>query len=76
MDGSHTYDDVSRDLQGYWRVLSPNGIMFGDDYGQPEVAEAVNTFCHANHLACHQQGEYWVLSGEEENRQQAGQDVA
>ena len=76
VDGSHTYDDVSRDLQGYWRILSPNGIMFGDDYGQPEVAEAVNTFCHANHIACHQQGEYWVLSGEEENRQQAGQDVA
>jgi len=44
IDGSHDYEDVTRDLQAYWPLLKPGGLMFGDDYDWPDVSKAVNAF--------------------------------
>lgn len=44
IDGSHLYEDVISDLNNYWELLKPNGVIFGDDYGFPGVSKAVNEF--------------------------------
>lgn len=44
IDGSHEYEAVRADLELYWRVLAPDGIMWGDDYGLAGVKKAVDEF--------------------------------
>lgn len=49
IDGDHTYDGVSADLAHYGAMLSPGGILSGDDYGcrgwwGDSVTEAVDEF--------------------------------
>lgn len=50
IDGSHMYEDVYADINNYSNLLSPNGVIFGDDYATdaPEVAKAVNKYCSEN----------------------------
>jgi hypothetical protein len=42
VDGSHEQKDVYTDLQGYWKLLKPGGLLFGDDFDW----EGVNTAAH------------------------------
>jgi hypothetical protein len=44
IDGGHNYLDVIVDVQAYFTLLAPGGIMFGDDFNQNGVAQAVNDF--------------------------------
>ncbi len=45
IDATHSYDPVLRDLRLFWRLLSDNGILLGDDYILwPEVTRAANDF--------------------------------
>jgi predicted O-methyltransferase YrrM len=44
IDGSHEYEDVYRDLENYWQLLNPGGVMLGDDIGWPGVGKAVAEF--------------------------------
>lgn len=46
LDGSHLYEDIVLDLEDYWGILEPGGIMFGDDYGKiwDGVTRAVDEF--------------------------------
>lgn len=46
IDGSHEYADVKRDIEDYWPLVRPGGILFGDDYGHPEVYQAVQDTLH------------------------------
>lgn len=32
LDGSHEYEDVLADLEAYWPLLRPGGILVGDDF--------------------------------------------
>jgi hypothetical protein len=48
VDGSHDYQDVMMDLLQFYHLLTPCGILFGDDYHVPPVAAAVNKFA-SNH---------------------------
>jgi SAM-dependent methyltransferase len=41
IDGSHKYRDVKRDLEDYFPLVRPGGILFGDDYDNAEVRRAV-----------------------------------
>lgn len=41
IDGSHTYIDVKNDITNYLNLLSPNGIIFGDDFYWNGVNAAV-----------------------------------
>lgn len=45
IDGSHEMEDVMIDMEMYWDILKPNGVMFGDDYFYWQgVTNAVNLF--------------------------------
>jgi SAM-dependent methyltransferase len=45
LDGSHDEKDVYEDIENYWKVLSPGGIMIGDDYNEwVTVKKAVDRF--------------------------------
>jgi SAM-dependent methyltransferase len=49
IDGDHTYEAVKADLEAYYRVLRPGGLLAGDDYGIPGwwadgVTRAVDEF--------------------------------
>jgi predicted O-methyltransferase YrrM len=44
IDGSHDEKDVHDDLVAYWELLSPGGVVFGDDWPWDSVARAVRTF--------------------------------
>lgn len=49
IDGSNDYDDVISDLENSWRILEPNGVIFGDDYNNfnfPDIKKAVDSFCY------------------------------
>lgn len=46
IDAGHEHDEVLLDLNYYFQLLRPGGIMFGDDYSKswPGVISAVNKF--------------------------------
>jgi Methyltransferase domain len=50
IDADHSYEGVKRDLNAYFPLVKPGGILAGDDYGQKGtwyglgVAEAVDEF--------------------------------
>lgn len=43
---AHEYEEASRDMREYFSLLSPGGIMIGDDYhfSWPGVVRAANEF--------------------------------
>lgn len=54
IDGSHELAAVMRDIECYWQLLSPDGIMILDDYqAWPGVTQAVNSFAHVNGISVH-----------------------
>jgi predicted O-methyltransferase YrrM len=48
LDGGHDYQSVMADLQAWWPLVRPGGILIGDDYNTngtwPEVREAFDQF--------------------------------
>ena len=46
IDAGHDEAEVAADIAGFWPLLKPGGIMFGDDYttGWPGTVRAVNRF--------------------------------
>jgi hypothetical protein len=45
VDAAHEYDAVKRDLTNYYDLLSPRGLLIGDDYIYWDgVTRAVNDF--------------------------------
>ena len=44
LDNDHTYDHVSKEIEYYWDKLKPGGLLSGDNYEQPGLSRAVNTF--------------------------------
>lgn len=62
VDGNHDYDDVAADVRNFFPLLSPGGLMFGDDYGWPGVKKAVNEFAVAHNLSVLSPGgRTWVM---------------
>jgi len=51
VDARHDYDGVLEDLNNCLNVLKPNGVIFGDDYGnKPGVKDAVDKFVKDNNF--------------------------
>jgi len=48
IDGSHETDDVYADMTNYSKLLTPGGIMFGDDYTWYTVKDGVRKFVDEN----------------------------
>jgi predicted O-methyltransferase YrrM len=46
IDAAHEYLPVKMDMEAYWEILKPGGILLGDDYEKnwPGVVQAVNEF--------------------------------
>jgi predicted O-methyltransferase YrrM len=44
IDAAHEYGPVNRDLKAYWKLLTPGGILLGDDFPRPGVTRAVEKF--------------------------------
>ena len=75
IDGNHSYEYVTKDLEDYYPKVKTGGILCGDDYfmnasgygGRKMVQEAVNDFAMKNSLELHTQGTHggypknWVM---------------
>lgn len=52
IDAGHDYDAVTKDLQMWWPLLAPGGVLIADDYWHegawPEVKRGVDDFFAAN----------------------------
>jgi hypothetical protein len=57
IDGSHEYQDVKTDVLAYKKLLSPKGLMFGDDIGWGSVKMAISEVC-PNHREI---GNFWLV---------------
>jgi hypothetical protein len=66
LDGSHEEEDVYQDLQFYWKVLRPGGVIFGDDwnaywYG---VICAVSQFAREHEQKLQIADDKWIMQKE------------
>jgi len=63
VDASHEEGSVRRDIEGYWGILKPGGVIFGDDYcvEWPGVVHDVNAFCQDNKLVARLAGVVWFI---------------
>jgi hypothetical protein len=57
IDGSHEYQDVKTDVLAYKKLLSPKGLMFGDDIEWGSVKMAISEVC-PNHREI---GNFWLV---------------
>jgi hypothetical protein len=64
IDGSHETQDVMADLEAYHGLLTPAGLMFGDDWHAPSVRIAVRLFANRRDLTVLSKGGKWVLTRE------------
>jgi hypothetical protein len=62
IDGSHEEEDVYGDLSDYWDLLSPSGVLFGDDYAWTGVKLAVDRFADERQLVVHHLADKWHLN--------------
>lgn len=57
VDAAHEYESVLEDMQLWWEVLAPGGVLVGDDIepevNWPGVKKAVKEFCQ-NHNVTYQ----------------------
>jgi hypothetical protein len=61
IDAAHEYEPVKRDIEIYWKLLRPGGIMVGDDYPWPGVKQAADEFAAANKLELEVINPKWIL---------------
>lgn len=63
IDASHTYEDVTKDIQAWYPKVKPGGLITGDDYGWSGVYQAVNEFFGENNITYfdhdNQNGNVW-----------------
>ena len=55
LDAGHEYDAVTSDIQRFWPLLRPGGILLGDDYSRnwPGVVHAANEFAQREGVVLH-----------------------
>jgi predicted O-methyltransferase YrrM len=63
IDGGHREEEVALDLQDYWRVLKPGGVLVGDDYSQgwPGVIAAVDKFAALHGVPLRAEDRKWRI---------------
>ncbi len=50
IDAGHSYKEAFNDIDQYWPLVRPGGILLGDDFIAPEVYRAVIDFAKINGL--------------------------
>lgn len=64
IDAGHEYRSVRNDLEAFWPLVRPGGVMFGDDFvaGWHGVVRAVSEFADSGGFQLHLAGEgKWVI---------------
>ena len=63
VDAAHEEEELALDLELFWPVLGPGGVMFGDDYVQhwSGVVSAVDRFARDRMLRLELDGPKWLL---------------
>jgi predicted O-methyltransferase YrrM len=62
VDASHEEQAVLRDIENAWSILSPGGILAGDDYDLwPGVTKAVGGFISGRGLQGVVDGRLWMI---------------
>jgi predicted O-methyltransferase YrrM len=53
IDAAHQYEPAKRDMENYWNLVTPGGVMICDDYSQnwPSVVKAVDDFAKDRNLS-------------------------
>jgi hypothetical protein len=69
IDASHDYEDVLSDLRGYWSLVSPTGVMFGDDYHPywAGVKRAVDEFSCERAIEAELHDDKWIFRKQSAN---------
>ena len=66
IDAAHEYLPVKMDIESYWEILKPGGVMIGDDYHEPSwpgVVQAVDEFVSTRDLTMYSVvlGSTWAI---------------
>ncbi len=62
IDAGHSFEDVVADVNAYWQLLAPGGVIFGDDYSLPGVKQAVDLFFpQHNDTTITPDGQFWYV---------------
>lgn len=63
IDGAHNYEDALQDIETWWRLLQPGGVVIGDDYMPyaPGVARAANEVAKREGAKIFQDGVQFVI---------------
>jgi predicted O-methyltransferase YrrM len=63
VDAGHEYEDVRRDIELYWELLRPGGVLIGDDFLPMwhGVIRAASEFAAQRRLNLQVTGEKWVV---------------
>lgn len=61
LDGSHDTQDVLRDVQLYWDLLEPGGLIFGDDIAWPSIQRALDVLLSRTGVECNVLRNYWWI---------------
>lgn len=67
IDGDHGYEQVKRDLEHYFPLLSLRGIFAGDDYHYASVKQAVDEFAHERGLLVHVKENQFIFKTYDKN---------
>ncbi|WP_296175478.1 class I SAM-dependent methyltransferase [uncultured Brevundimonas sp.] len=61
IDAAHEYEPALRDIQIYWDLLAPGGVLMGDDFPWSGVARAVVHFSDRIGLPFHVENPKWWI---------------
>ncbi len=64
IDAGHDFDEVQVDLDNYWPLLKPGGVLLGDDYLPrifPGVVQAVHAFADSRGVTFERHNEKWLI---------------
>lgn len=63
IDAGHDEDDVTTDINAWWPLIAPGGVMAGDDWSPmwPGVEAAVSAFCTREGLKAQVSGPNWIV---------------
>ena len=61
VDAAHEYRPVLEDMETWYALLRPGGLLIGDDFPWPSVARAVVHFCDAAGVPFEVEGPKWWI---------------
>lgn len=61
IDANHDGDAVRADIEHYYPLVRPGGMLFGHDLQHPPITVAVNNFCSTKQLPWHRHQAFWLI---------------